>query len=636
VAQARLEIILSALDMASDELKQVEKELGDINKAGQKTSTTASQIKAGWQSMLGTVGALTAGLFAVKKGFDFAEEGAQLLLVEERFNRLAESIGTTGAALMSDLGPAMGGMLSKAEMMTAATDLMALGLVKTHDEAIRLAAVAGQLNMNMNQLVLTLTNQTTMRFDALGVSVDGFDEKVQALKASGMSASDAFGEAFLQQAEEQLERVGSAAETTAGEFAKLRANIKDMADEAKTGLAGFIAPLVSAINAEEELKDAVDLGIITREESIELINKATWTNYTFADALQYVADKEKQLSYDTVGADKALLNHTTSLSQTSEGYQEVSREAGRAIDYIRGVHDELQSAATAEVRLFEFVTPDIGASIAGTLEQLDWMLQTGGQIESKVQEITAQWRAGQITSEEYQSGLRDTYAITQDVMAEMGQLTDREAAKNIAEQLNIPLREARELVGGSEGISEALIGLNEITFDDAKEAMSSYYIDGLMPAEEAVDMIANEIPEKTPDNIQAIGEITGKFVSEFNPAITIAANQATRLLAAMRELGSIDIGDIDIGFTTSFAVPLGGDIVTPGGSVGGAAGLSDYIVPPGYPNDSYGVRASSGEIINIQRPHQMRGGTASIDSASINRLSAAIGRSVRDAILQSV
>ena len=78
----------------------------------------------------------------------------------------------------------------------------------------------------MNQLVLTLTNQTTMRFDALGVSVADFDEKVKALEESGLSAQDAFTEAFLQQAEEQIEKVGSAADTTMGNFMQLEAAVK--------------------------------------------------------------------------------------------------------------------------------------------------------------------------------------------------------------------------------------------------------------------------------------------------------------------------------------------------------------------------------------------------------------------------
>ena len=143
------------------------------------------------------VTAAAAGV-ALKKIYDMGKAGAGLEFTAIKFDRLAESIGTTGDALRDDLADATDGLMSKAEQMQLAGDLMSLGLAKTHDEAVRLSTVASQLGMNMNQLVLTLTNQTTMRFDALGIAVDGFDDKVAKLKQTGMSASDAFKEAFMQ------------------------------------------------------------------------------------------------------------------------------------------------------------------------------------------------------------------------------------------------------------------------------------------------------------------------------------------------------------------------------------------------------------------------------------------------------
>jgi hypothetical protein len=119
------------------------------------------------------------------------------------------------------------------ELMASAGDFMALGLAKTSDEVVRLTRVAGALGMDMNQLVLTLTNQTTMRFDALGVSVDGFDEKVAALKKTGLSASQAFNEAFLQQAEEQIGRIGDKANTTSGQVAKMEASFENLGNTLK-------------------------------------------------------------------------------------------------------------------------------------------------------------------------------------------------------------------------------------------------------------------------------------------------------------------------------------------------------------------------------------------------------------------
>jgi hypothetical protein len=225
-------------------------------KAKDQTGTTLSKVSS---TLLGINQALmlvrTASDLA-KKALEFSKEGAQLEYLGIKFNNLAVSVGTTADVLMDDLHKATSGMVSDAELMASAGDFMALGLAKTRDEVVRLATVAGQLGMNMNQLVLTLTNQTTMRFDALGVSVDGFKERVKALEDAGMDANEAFTEAFLQQAEAQIERVGSVADTTAGDIAVMEAAIKNMGDAAKVALAEGIAPLFEKMTEKRETKNA--------------------------------------------------------------------------------------------------------------------------------------------------------------------------------------------------------------------------------------------------------------------------------------------------------------------------------------------------------------------------------------------
>ena len=202
-----------------------------------ETKTQLSKTKEGISNFAGGLtkafGFAVAEIAILKKAFEFGKEQAMIEFTQKKFDRLSESIGTTSDALLGDLKRATGGLISDMELVTTATDFMTLGLVKTHDEAVRLTSIAGQLGMNMNQLVLTLTNQTTMRFDALGVAVDGFDEKVAALKATGMDTNAAFTEAFLQQAEEQIEKVGGIADSSAASFMRMEASVKNLTDELK-------------------------------------------------------------------------------------------------------------------------------------------------------------------------------------------------------------------------------------------------------------------------------------------------------------------------------------------------------------------------------------------------------------------
>ena len=228
-----------------DAENQISKTAQGIEKSGESFNFAA--MATGFNQALEIVSKLGE---AIKVAYAAASEGAAIEYAAIKFGNLSESIGTTSELLLGDLKSATRGMMSDAQLMGSAGDLMALGLAKSHDEAVRLTNVAGALGMNMNQLVLTLTNQTTMRFDALGVSVDGFKEKVKGLEDAGMSANDAFKEAFLQQAEDQIARVGSIAETSAGKLKMMESAFSNLGDAIKLQLAttfAGLAPIMTEI-----------------------------------------------------------------------------------------------------------------------------------------------------------------------------------------------------------------------------------------------------------------------------------------------------------------------------------------------------------------------------------------------------
>jgi len=242
-----IRIVISALNRASGDIQKLKGDIKDVGKTSKEAKGGVEGFGASISSVLTkaalATGAVAAVGVAVKQVYDAMSEGAELEYARSRFDNLAESIGTVSDALLEDLREATHGMVSDSELVASAADFMALGLADSAEEVVRLATVAGALHMNMNQLVLTLTNKTTMRFDALGVSVEGFDAKVKALEESGMSADEAFSEAFLQQAEEQIKKVGDASDYTIGNVDRFEASLKNLGDSAKTAL----TPLVNQI-----------------------------------------------------------------------------------------------------------------------------------------------------------------------------------------------------------------------------------------------------------------------------------------------------------------------------------------------------------------------------------------------------
>jgi len=270
---ANLQLIITALNKASGEINKVKNEIEGVGKSGKTAEKGVKGFGSSLSSVIGTAALVTGAVasvgLAIREVYEDLKEGAELEYTRTKFDNLAESIGIVSDALLVDLREATRGTVSDAELVAGAANFMALGLADTHDEVVRLTRVAGALGMNMNQLVLTLTNQTTMRFDQLGVAVEGFDEKVKALEATGLSAQEAFTEAFLQQAEEQIERVGDVADTSAGKIMQMESAFKNLGDAIKLSMADTMDVFAPAMAT---LADNITNNVKIGDEFTNVIN----------------------------------------------------------------------------------------------------------------------------------------------------------------------------------------------------------------------------------------------------------------------------------------------------------------------------------------------------------------------------
>jgi len=398
-----VKITLRTIDEASKPARKVKEEFQSL----------APGIEKAGKSITGFVSAnatLLAGLagtaIAIKKVYDIAKEGAGIEFAKERFDRLAESIGTTGDVLLDKMQVATKGTLSDMEAMRAATDLLSLGLAKTQEEAIRLATVQSGLAMDTNQLVLALTNQTTMRFDQLGVSVDGFQDKVNALKKSGLSASDAFKEAFLQQAEEQLKRVGNAADSAAGQYAIFEANIKNVTDALKEQVAQGLNPVIENTNKTTEvrkkLNQALEEGLLTEEQHEEIL-KLTARGY---------GDNSKALE---------ILNSV--IQDANPDLQELENSFYKVRDAVNAVSEDYG----AQVKLIN----SMQSSEESFTERSKDLAEERAEAESKLQELRGQGYVEQSTQ------IQDQLSKIDEIKAKEAELAEERAKQSLQFVSNI-------------------------------------------------------------------------------------------------------------------------------------------------------------------------------------------------------
>jgi len=416
MADERLRIVLDALNKASDDIKNVRKDIGELSDTTKKADASSKSFGSSWA---GVLTGLNSGIAiaqrvvqAVKKVYETAREGAELEYLQSRFDNLTASIDTTSRALLGDMRDATQGIYSDSELMASATDFMSLGLAKTHDEVVRLASVSGALNMNMNQLVLTLTNQTTMRFDALGVSVDGFDEKVKALEASGLSASEAFNEAFLQQAEEQIQRVGSAADESIGDFMRLEAAFDNLAASAKANLTQTVAPaikwLAESLTEVSESVNALDAayarGIITELEYYQLKNRSRTITGSLAGDIEYLTGKI--IAYDDAIERSAQLSEDWALAN-DQGYA-AAQKAATGTDDLSGslVDANLAMQKYTESLLYKIASEGLGQEEALALARAMGLVEEDTMYAAtQVNFLRQRYDEGIISAEQYRDAV---------------------------------------------------------------------------------------------------------------------------------------------------------------------------------------------------------------------------------------
>jgi len=414
-----------------DSENAIKKTAKSVEKSGESFNFAA--MAAGFNQALEIVNKIGN---AIKVAYAAASEGAAIEYAAIKFDRLSQSIGTTSELLLGDLKSATRGMMSDAQLMGSAGDLMALGLAKSHDEAVRLTNVAGALGMNMNQLVLTLTNQTTMRFDALGVSVDGFKEKVKALEDAGMSANDAFKEAFLQQAEGQIAKVGSIAETSAGQLMMMESAFANLGDAIKLQLAttfAGLAPVMTEIadsmteniRVGQDYKDTMNAiqnlmktGLVSGREYRDLLREMG-----VHSGMGAITAQQHQIALDFLN--EAMGNATTGAQDLADANDHSTQSTNRMTEAAIAYQMSLSQWRGEIAKTAQSLREDLAGAYATVAEaEMNWRLGVSGDLKGRLDE---EFERHKISLDKYKASLDildRTYGTNYVMQFEMGLAMD--------------------------------------------------------------------------------------------------------------------------------------------------------------------------------------------------------------------
>lgn len=163
-------------------------------KIGALSESNLSGLISGFTRLSGPIFAAGAAAFAVKKAFDFALEGEQLIQLDERFNKIATSAGVSATTIKQGMDDALKGTVDMSDAIQSTNQAMIkLG---TNSEKIpqlwQIARNAGKtMGIDTTQAFDTLTtaiaNGNGRMLKSLGIIVDNEQALIKYAKAHNLS-----------------------------------------------------------------------------------------------------------------------------------------------------------------------------------------------------------------------------------------------------------------------------------------------------------------------------------------------------------------------------------------------------------------------------------------------------------------
>lgn len=488
---ANLDIITRLRNEAKAGLQGLKGDLQGVENAAGKADSKTKNFGSTLKSGIGIYTQAAAGLAVVgatfKKAFDFAEEGAQLELLESRFGRLATSIGSDAGAILAALDEATGGMMTTAEQMDAASQIISLGLADNQDDVVRLATLVSELGWDMQQVILTFANNSKARLDSLGLSVEDVESKMQKFIDQGKSMDEAFDLAVIEAGEEKLKLLGSAADTNAGAYQRLRVEIEEQIDALKRWLNDGLAPVIKVVTD--------DYGQAT-ESQID-------SNIEVAQSMEDLIEVGKGLSstWRVLGGLGPAVTGTT--DEIEQGMMDVARELAAAADSSEEFDAAMREAFTGGSRgLINEMIRQLGLTNEEFYEMVkaaDLAARGGDALSVTLEELSRQGREANEMLQE-QEGQLDEVA-----------LANLETARIIEDHLIRALKEEEVVI---EETGEAWDGLADVVSSSVDAQLSA--TEELFEAYDALEEASGEYVTVYSDNSDEIAEISGQLAADLS------------------------------------------------------------------------------------------------------------------------
>jgi hypothetical protein len=571
---------LSAKD-AAVALQDVRYQMNAARPVGERM---ADGFKSVGMAVAGVTAAAAAAVYALKQVLELGERGAAVRQTAESFGLLMDKVGVS-TGLLERLREASKGtvddmtlMSSTATLLAGAHGELAKRLAGATPELLEIAKAANKLNPTLGDttymyqsLALGIKRASPMILDNLGLTVkigeanqkmaDSLGKSVEQLTAEEQKM--ALLNATLEAGKILIDQVGGSTDSATDSFSRLDTAWSNAWNSMLGDTSGPIAILAEKLATFAEISDRVR--VATEEQNagwtnaiptIDGLNTAYIVLTEAADYYREGAEAEIGVQRDVTAATKELTGAqeeaATATENVTSAYAGWTTETYKAY---RGLTDTASAADTlAEAQ------DGLAGAIAGMERSAQSFLEgTANDLKTNLDQYLPQ------SSErwgEALGALDDVYGTTfladAEKQSRIDELNKKFAATGDLESYKAGLKAIRD-----EGLEEIEAGAEEaiLKFQNLKEEILG------IPTSISVDIYINEHRN-----------VSTEFI---NP------------------------GNSGIGGGSSLGQGRGGV------QEDWATGVSNFVVPPGYPNDSFMVGLSSGEVVDVTPAGQGRGGSGS-------------------------
>lgn len=539
MSQMQIDLIVNAITQG---FRETQAELLRLHDAA-NNKKTISENSLKWTELMSKVNAARAAFNmvegAIRTTWSALNEGAQLELTAQRFDKLAASVGTSGDHMLEAIQKTTRGMMSSADIMANAGQIISLGLGKNEEEVVRLSTVVAKLGWNMQQVILTFANQSEKRLDSLGLSIEDVRSRAAALEKQGYSTEKAFSLAVIEAGEAKIRLLGDAADSTAGDLAVLQARLKELRQQALETWAGMIGPVATAASGRygEAVTEIIDSNIEAADSMDDLIAQA--------QRIATQLNKGFGLAAAITGTEGALHEGVASSIMAMAQMARSSDELTAAIE--AGFNGRARNAARAFVAEVGGVDRIMSDSARGGLQaytnELERLARAGRLGLAPIEDLGASIRATNRLLAEHGMGVRMDTRELEDLAYATGDLGN--AQERMQEYLAEDKKKLGEAADAAKAYADALASVTASTIGKQFGA-----IDELAAQFEKLRESQGEWVQTTRDTSSQIDEINSQLAADltdeqkkaWQEVAKSAEEGSARWLEAMRALDS-DLSD---------------------------------------------------------------------------------------------